>query len=75
MLVSLILFVGGVNSWGADEETNFAPFRIQRTSEQREKGQKEEMSNIILRSAEPKDVSDILRLIKVTQILDNAGIF
>lgn len=37
---------------------------------QREKGQKEKMAKFILRAAEPKDVSDILRLIKVRQLLN-----
>lgn len=48
-----------------NEETNLAFLRIQRTSEKREKEQKEKMANFTLRNAEPKDVSDILRLIKV----------
>lgn len=58
----------GVNSWEADEETNFAFVHIQRTSKQREKGKKEKMANFILRTAEPRDVADILRLIKVGQM-------
>lgn len=54
-----------VNLWEADEETNLTTFHIQRTSQQRKKEQKKKMANFILRKAEPKDVSDILRLIKV----------
>ena len=56
-------------SWVANDETNFANIHIPRISKKREKGEKEKMASFILRKAEPRDVSDIMRLIKVREML------
>ena len=57
------LAAGGTQ--GPNEETHPASVHLQRTEEERKEEQEEKMEQFILRNAEPKDVSDILRLIKV----------